>query len=81
MPKTNGDIKEIYTDCALCYHSCGSKVTVKAGKAIKVEGQKSHPLSKGRLCPKGATALAGIYSPDRLKSPLKRVGDQFVEIS
>lgn len=73
--------KQIFTDCTLCYHSCGCKVTVRDGKAVKVEGQKSHPLNKGRLCPKGATALAGVYSPERLTSPLKRVGEQFVEIS
>ena len=81
MPGANAEAKQIFTDCTLCYHSCGCKVTVQDGKAIKVEGQKSHPLNKGRLCPKGATALSGVYSPERLTSPLKRVGDQFVEIS
>jgi anaerobic selenocysteine-containing dehydrogenase len=33
------------------------EVTVKDGKGVKVEGQKSNPLSKGRLCPKGGTAI------------------------
>lgn len=33
-----GQIKEILTDCTLCYHSCGCRVIVEDGKAIKVEG-------------------------------------------
>jgi anaerobic selenocysteine-containing dehydrogenase len=56
-------------------------VTVKEGKAVKVEGLESHPLSKGELCPKGENALENIYSPDRVKSPMKRVNGGFVEIS
>jgi len=76
-----GEIKEILTDCTLCYHSCGTRVTVADGKAIKIKGLDSHPLNKGRLCPKGANALDVVYSPDRLKRPLKRINGGFEEIS
>jgi len=48
------DAKVIVTDCTLCYHSCGTKVTVENGKAVKIEGLESHPLNKGKLCPKRA---------------------------
>jgi formate dehydrogenase (coenzyme F420) alpha subunit len=81
MPEMNAEIKEIFTDCTLCYHSCGTKVTVENGVAIKVEGQKSHPINQGKLCPKGEAMLSSIYSPDRLKSPMKKVNGDFVEIS
>ena len=54
---------------------------VEDGKAVKIRGLESHPLNKGRLCPKGANALDLIYSSDRLKQPLKRKGDGFMEIS
>jgi len=73
--------KEILTDCTLCYHSCGTRVTVEDGKAIKIRGLASHPINQGRLCPKGANALDVIYSPDRLKRPLKRINGRFEEIS
>ena len=73
--------KEILTDCTLCYHSCGTRVTVENGKATKIRGLESHPINKGRLCPKGANALEVIYSPDRLKQPLKRINGNFKEIS
>ena len=76
-----GNQKEIFTDCTLCYHSCGTRVTVEDGKAIKIRGLASHPLNKGRLCPKGANALDVIYSPERLKKPLKRNNGEFTEIS
>ncbi|MFH1624860.1 MAG: molybdopterin-dependent oxidoreductase, partial [Pseudomonadota bacterium] len=65
-------VKQVLTDCTLCYHSCGTKVTVKDGRAIKVEGLESHPLNMGRLCPKGEAMLENIYHPDRLKYPMKR---------
>lgn len=73
--------QEVYTDCTLCYHSCGTVVTVEAGRAVKVEGLKSHPLNQGELCPKGEAALSHIYSPERLKHPLKRVNGRFEQIS
>lgn len=75
------NVKEIMTDCTLCYHSCGCRVTVEDGKAVKIRGLESHPLNRGRLCPKGANALATIYSPDRLRRPLKRANGGFTEIS
>lgn len=72
--------EKVYTDCTLCYHSCGTVVTVEDGRAVKVEGLASHPLNKGELCPKGEAALAHIYSPERLKHPLKRVNGRFEQI-
>ncbi len=75
------DAKEIITDCTLCYHSCGCRVTVEDGIATKIRGLESHPLSRGRLCPKGANALAAVYNPERLRRPLKRVNNSFVETS
>jgi len=75
------EAKEVPTDCTLCYHSCGCRVTVKDGRAVKIAGLNSHPLNHGKLCPKGANALATIYNPDRLRRPLKRIDGSFREIS
>jgi anaerobic selenocysteine-containing dehydrogenase len=75
------DVKEIFTDCTLCYHSCGTVVTVEDGKAVKIEGLKSHPLNKGKLCPKGEAALEHIYAPHRLKYPLKKVNGNWERVS
>src|SRR3990172_3120990 len=73
--------KEVMTDCTLCYHSCGVKVTVEDGKAVKVVGLKEHPLTRGELCPKGDAMLEDIYSPERITHPIKRVGKKWEQIS
>lgn len=67
----------VRTVCNLCGRcGCGMVVTVKDGKAVKVEGDVDHPESRGVLCPKGKAALEQLYSPDRLLYPLKRVGER-----
>jgi formate dehydrogenase (coenzyme F420) alpha subunit len=73
--------KEILTDCTLCYHSCGTRVTVTGGRAVKVEGLESHPINHGKLCPKGEAMLEHIYGPDRLKHPMKKVNGKFERVS
>ncbi len=73
--------KEICTDCTLCVHSCGCRVTVEDGKAVDIQGLESHPLVQGNLCCKGEAALDSIYHPQRLKTPLKRQNGDFVPIS
>jgi anaerobic selenocysteine-containing dehydrogenase len=74
-------VKEVLTDCTLCYHSCGTVVTVEDGKAVEVKGLKSHPLNQGMLCPKGRAALENVYDPDRLKFPLKKINGSFERIT
>lgn len=76
-PKT----KQVFSGCALCYHSCGKEITVHDGKVVDVKGQESHPLNKGFLCPKGRATIEHIYHPDRLRHPLKRDGKGFKQIS
>jgi len=65
----------IKTSCDLCApNACGMDVYVKNNKIIKIEGMKDHPNSEGVLCDKGKAAMEILYSPDRLKHPLKRKG-------
>ena len=55
---------------------------VKNGVVTKLEGNPSHPLSRGRLCPRGTGGIGLLYDPDRLKQPLvrtKRRGDEVFE--
>ena len=75
------EIKKVYTGCTLCYHSCGTEVSVQDGRVVAVDGQKDHPLNKGYLCPKGRATIEHIYHPERLRHPLKRSGDGFEQIS
>lgn len=70
-PKTDGD-HVVPSFCELCFWKCGVLAHVKGGRVTKVVGNPAHPLSKGRLCPRGEAATALLYDPDRLKTPLLR---------
>ncbi|MCL2336607.1 MAG: molybdopterin-dependent oxidoreductase [Firmicutes bacterium] len=79
MTATNGNV--FYTACALCYQSCGLEVTVADGKVVGVRGQKTHPLNKGGICPKGNALIEQMYHPERLKYPLKKVNGNWERVS
>ncbi len=63
--------------CHLCEANCGVLMTVEDGKVTKVTGNPDHVLSEGYICPK-ATAIPDLQEdPDRLRMPMKRVGETF----
>jgi len=71
----------IKTDCILCVWGCGINAYVEEGKLVKVEGMAEHPLNQGILCPRGSHLVDYVYSPDRLKHPMKRVNGGWERIS
>lgn len=42
--------------CPFCAVGCGQKVYVKDERVIAIEGDPDSPISRGRLCPKGASS-------------------------
>jgi anaerobic selenocysteine-containing dehydrogenase len=46
------------------------------GRAVKIEGNPLNPNNQGRLCPRGQAGLQILYNPDRIKGPLRRVGER-----
>ena len=50
-------------------------VRVIDGKAVKIEGNPAHPINRGKLCPVGQAGLQILYNPDRIKGPLKKIGE------
>jgi anaerobic selenocysteine-containing dehydrogenase len=70
---------------AVCSHdcpdSCGVLVTVESlvgasgdttERAVKVQGDPAHPVTRGFLCGKVAKYLDRVYSPDRVLYPMRR---------
>ncbi len=61
-----------------CPDSCGWVATVDGEGdqrvVVKLRGNKDHPFSVGELCPKVNRFLDRVYSPDRILTPLRRVG-------
>ncbi len=68
--------KMIPTFCSLCGPTmgCGLNCYVKDGRLVRVEGMKESPGNKGKLCPRAFASMQWLYSPQRLKYPLKRTG-------
>ncbi|MBV6289013.1 molybdopterin oxidoreductase family protein [Pseudomonas aegrilactucae] len=74
-----------YRACHLCEAICGLslEVTTEEGQAPRISSIKGDPLdsfSRGHVCPK-AVALQDIQNdPDRLRSPMRRLGEQWQPI-
>jgi anaerobic selenocysteine-containing dehydrogenase len=76
--------------CPICRAGCATTVRVMQGDAEvvrngqlgvmtmglakKLEGNTSHPINQGKLCPRGQASIQITYHPDRLVQPLKRRG-------
>jgi len=61
--------------CHICEANCGILVEVEGRRVPSIKGNPDNPLSRGYICPK-ATAIADLQDdPDRLRKPVKRVGD------
>jgi formate dehydrogenase major subunit len=51
--------------CPYCAVGCGQRVFVKDEKVVQIEGDPASPISRGRLCPKGAASLQLTTGPAR----------------
>jgi anaerobic selenocysteine-containing dehydrogenase len=60
----------------MCPAGCGIVVRTREHKANKIEGNPLHPVNRGALCARGQAGLEVLYNPDRIKGPLKRVGER-----
>ncbi|UUW87499.1 molybdopterin-dependent oxidoreductase [Pimelobacter simplex] len=70
--------------CNLCEATCGLLLTIEPtpdGERVSgVRGNPDDPLSRGHICPKGV-AIGDVHAdPDRLRRPVRRVGDTWIEL-
>lgn len=74
--KAKGDTgtKILKTTCYMCHGGCILLAHVKDGKLVKMEGDPDGPHNRGSICEKANAAIQYVYSPYRLKYPMKRVG-------
>jgi len=80
LPNVRGDYDQIpgvavwyRSTCTECSAGCGIMVRTREGRAVKIEGSPDSPINEGGLCALGQSALQGLYDPDRVRQPLKRV--------
>jgi anaerobic selenocysteine-containing dehydrogenase len=60
--------------CRSCHGGCGVLLHVADGRLVKIEGDDEAPLNHGRLCPIGVATVDLVNHPDRLTTPLRRIG-------
>ncbi len=69
------------TFCRICEAGCGLTVTTDGDRVVRIDPDKDHVGSQGFACVKGIRFGELHHSPDRLDHPMKRVGDEWAEIS
>jgi anaerobic selenocysteine-containing dehydrogenase len=69
------DIRTVRGACPHdCPDTCALKITVQAGRVTKVAGDPDHPPTHGALCTKVSRYAERTYHPERVLTPLRRVG-------
>ncbi|MEV0390807.1 formate dehydrogenase [Nonomuraea sp. NPDC050643] len=58
--------------CPYCAVGCGQKVYVRDERVVQIEGDPDSPISRGRLCPKGAATLQLTTASNRRHQALYR---------
>lgn len=65
--------KTCYNCCPRnCYDTCSLVTTVEDGVLKTVTGNPNNTYTDGRLCVKGYTYPRRVYSPDRIKYPMRQ---------
>ncbi len=65
-PRTAGADRVVQSICPYCAVGCGQLVHVTDGRVANIEGDPDSPISRGRLCPKGAASRSLVGGPRRL---------------
>jgi formate dehydrogenase major subunit len=64
-PRTATADRVVKSVCPYCAVGCGQRVYVKDEKVVQIEGDPDSPISRGRLCPKGAASEQYVNSSRR----------------
>lgn len=70
-----------HTFCRICESLCGLEVTLEDGAISEIRPDPAHVATRGFGCAKGLKQHRLFSSPDRLRHPLRRVGDRFERVS
>ena len=55
--------------CGIIMHGLGDNAKNARTEIVHIEGDPDHPVNRGTLCPKGASLLDFVKSPNRLRVP------------
>jgi len=71
-PRVMESDRVVKSICPYCAVGCGQEVHVADGKITGIEGDPDSPISRGRLCPKGAATLQLVTGSHRAHDVLYR---------
>jgi len=60
--------------CLICPARCGISGRIVDGRLVRITGNPLHPMSRGGVCPRGIAGVQTLYHPERIASPMVRVG-------
>lgn len=70
-----------YAVCSLCEAVCGLAVEHDGERILSIRGDGDDAFSEGHVCPKAVALQDILADPDRLRKPMRRVGDEWHEVS
>jgi anaerobic selenocysteine-containing dehydrogenase len=79
LPNAGADpvTRQVHGACPLdCPDTCSWVVSVQDGRAVKLQGNRDHPYTRGALCVKVNRFLEHTEHPDRLRWPMRRTGQK-----
>jgi formate dehydrogenase major subunit len=71
-PRTSTADRVVQSVCPYCAVGCGQRIYVSGERVVQIEGDPDSPVSRGRLCPKGAASEQLVNSPGRQTKVLYR---------
>ncbi|MDQ7031150.1 MAG: menaquinone reductase molybdopterin-binding-like subunit QrcB [Desulfonauticus sp.] len=82
IPKLQyGKRSQVASVCKLCPAGCGLSIHKVGKRPVVAQGNSTHPLSEGGVCPLGSCSVRLLYRPARVKGPLKNNNGKFEPIS
>jgi formate dehydrogenase major subunit len=81
-PRTSEADRVVGSVCPYCAVGCAQRVYVQDERVIQIEGNPDSPISRGRLCPKGAASKQLVTGPQREQKVLYRApyGTEWAEL-
>ncbi|MHB8566197.1 MAG: molybdopterin-dependent oxidoreductase [Nitrososphaerales archaeon] len=78
IPKRNEFPSEkiVRSMCSQCWNGCGIQIHLQDEIITKVDGDPENPQNLGVICAKGQVGPQGVYSPYRIKKPMKRTNPE-----
>jgi anaerobic selenocysteine-containing dehydrogenase len=73
--------KWVPTTCGYCSVGCGIEIGVREGRAVAARPHASHPVNRGKLCPKGLSEHHTLDADTRARYPLLRSNGRLLRVS